>query len=119
MNYEHYKKLLRKRQDELTQDVQRYDGEVLDAPVSDVGDSADMSVSDLAKSEAADLSATANGELGLVQDALKRIDKGTYGKCIECDEDIPAARLEAVPWAEYCLKDQQAHEPEMAKPATL
>jgi DnaK suppressor protein len=84
-----------------------------------VGDTEDMAVSDQAKSQAADLSSTANGELGLVQDALKRIEKGTYGKCVECAEEISLARLEAVPWAPYCLKDQQEHEQGMAQPAML
>ena len=119
MNFEHYKQLLLARQDVLTDDVQRYDGEVLDSQADQVGDTIDASVSDQAKSQAADLSSTANGELGLVQDALRRIEKGTYGKCVECAEEIPPARLEAVPWAPYCLKDQEAHEPEMASPATL
>lgn len=119
MNLEHFKKLLLARQDELTEDVQRYDAEVLDSQVAEVGDTPDMAVSDQTKSQAADLSSTANGELGLVQDALKRIEKGTYGKCVECAEDIPVARLEAVPWAPYCLQDQEAHEQGMAKPATL
>jgi DnaK suppressor protein len=121
MNTEHYKKLLLARQDELLKDVHRYDAEVLEAPAADVGDNADKSVADVAKSEAADLSSTADGELGLVVDALKRIEKGTYGICVDCGETIAPARLEAVPWAPYCLKDQnlqdRAHG--MAKPATL
>jgi DnaK suppressor protein len=121
MNLEHYKKLLLARQDELMEAVRRYGAGVLDSPVAEVGDDADLAVSDQAKSESADLSSTANGELGLVQDALKRIEKGTYGICVECGEAITPARLGAVPWAPYCLKDQQAHDRAagMAKPATL
>jgi DnaK suppressor protein len=121
MNFEHYKNLLLARHNVLTQDVSDYDAEVLDSQVSEVGDKTDMAVSDEAKSFAADLSSTANGELGLVEDALKRIEKGTYGKCVECAEDIPTSRLEAVPWAPYCLKDQEAHDLEhgFKKVATL
>lgn len=121
MNFEHFKKLLLAREDELTDDVERYDAAVLDSQVAEVGDNADASVSDFAKSTAADASSTAAGELGLVQDALKRIQKGTYGKCVECGEPIPVARLEAVPWAPYCLKDQAVHDEAMGmtKPATL
>ncbi len=110
MNFEYYKKLLLDRQDELTDDVHQYDAEVLESPTDEVGDNADASVSDDAKSRAADLSSTATGELALVEEALKRIEKGTYGKCVECAEDIPEARLRAVPWAPYCLKDQQEHD---------
>jgi DnaK suppressor protein len=121
MNLEHYKKLLLARQTELTKDVKRYDAEVLDSQVSEVGDNSDVAVSDQAKSAAADLSSTAEGELGLVQDALKRIQNGTYGKCVDCGETIPPARLEAVPWAPYCLKDQEIHDRAQGttKPATL
>ena len=119
MDFEHYKTLLLRRRDELTEDVHRYDADVLDSQVAEVGDTVDSSVSAFAKSQAADLSSTATGELGLVEDALKRIESGTYGKCIECGETIPPARLDAVPWAPYCIKDQEAAEQGMAKPATL
>ena len=121
MNTDHYKKLLLARRDELLEDVQRYDADVIGAPSTDVGDNSDMAITDQAKSEAADLSSTANGELGLVEDALKRIEKSTYGVCVDCGEPIAEARLEAVPWAPYCLKDQNRHDRVhgMAKPATL
>jgi len=83
MNLEHYKKLLLARQSELTQDVHRYDAEILDSQAEEVGDNTDVAVADEAKSAAADLSSTATGELGLVQDALKRIENGSYGTCVE------------------------------------
>ena len=38
-----------------------------------------------------------------VNDALERIEKGTYGLCLECGKPIPQARLEAIPEAELCL----------------
>jgi len=39
--------------------------------------------------------------------ALHRIDIGTYGVCAECEEPISAKRLEAVPWAKYCVSCQE------------
>ncbi len=45
-----------------------------------------------------------------VQDALKRIEDGTYGRCIVCGQPIPEKRLEAIPWAARCIKDEQALE---------
>jgi len=42
-----------------------------------------------------------------VTDALRRIQIGTYGVCHECDEPISAKRLDAVPWAKYCVKCQE------------
>lgn len=42
--------------------------------------------------------------------ALARIRAGTYGTCIDCGEDIPEARLSALPTAMCCVKCQQAYE---------
>lgn len=36
--------------------------------------------------------------------ALKRIDEGTYGLCVNCGQPIPEKRLEALPWAERDVK---------------
>lgn len=41
-----------------------------------------------------------------VEAALKRIEDGTYGFCVDCGEPIPEKRLEAIPWASRCVKDQ-------------
>ena len=43
--------------------------------------------------------------LSEIDAALKRIDDGTYGKCTKCGKEIPAERLEAVPWASLCIDD--------------
>jgi len=40
--------------------------------------------------------------------ALRRIDEGSFGTCQECDEDIHAKRLAAVPWAAFCIRCQEA-----------
>jgi DnaK suppressor protein len=45
-----------------------------------------------------------------IDQALERIDAGTYGRCSICDTTIPGERLEAVPWAALCV-------PCSAKPA--
>jgi DnaK suppressor protein len=41
-----------------------------------------------------------------VQRALTRIEDGTYGYCIVCGQPIPEKRLEALPWAARCVKDE-------------
>lgn len=61
-----------------------------------------------------------NKFLGYLEDALKRIDAGTYGICIECIEEpqhlcgtcplIPKERLEAVPHSQHCLPIKQRQE---------
>jgi DnaK suppressor protein len=42
-----------------------------------------------------------------IMDALHRIELGVYGVCMECEEPISAKRLEAVPWARYCVGCQE------------
>lgn len=41
------------------------------------------------------------------QEALVRIEDGTYGVCDECGQAISTKRLEAVPWANYCISCQE------------
>jgi DnaK suppressor protein len=49
----------------------------------------------------------AQHHLALVQAALDRIDAGTYGTCQRCGSPIGAERLEALPWAAYCIDCQR------------
>jgi DnaK suppressor protein len=42
-----------------------------------------------------------------VRAALARIDDGTWGICTRCEEDINPKRLNAVPWAPYCISCQE------------
>ncbi len=39
-----------------------------------------------------------------VEDALAKIEAGTYGTCEDCGREISSARLEAVPAARYCIE---------------
>lgn len=45
-----------------------------------------------------------------VQEALKRFDAGSYGACVHCAEPIAMPRLQAVPWARYCIDCQELQE---------
>jgi DnaK suppressor protein len=48
------------------------------------------------------------GQLRLVEEALDRLDAGDYGFCLECDEPIAEKRLNALPWARYCVACQES-----------
>lgn len=41
--------------------------------------------------------------LTLVNNALQRLEDGTYGQCLQCGQPIAPKRLEALPWAERCV----------------
>jgi DnaK suppressor protein len=45
-----------------------------------------------------------------IEEALWRLEKGTYGICRECNEPIAPARLNAIPWARLCItcKEKQS-----------
>jgi DnaK suppressor protein len=43
-----------------------------------------------------------------VQSALRRIDAGTFGTCLDCEEHISLKRLAALPWGPLCLTCQDA-----------
>lgn len=42
-----------------------------------------------------------------IRRALDRIADGSYGVCLHCEEDISPKRINAVPWAAYCIKCQE------------
>jgi RNA polymerase-binding transcription factor DksA len=42
-----------------------------------------------------------------IDDALRKIDDGTYGTCEVCRKPIAAERLDAIPWARLCIDDQR------------
>jgi len=53
-----------------------------------------------------------DAELGEVEHALRRLDDGTYGKCEACGQPMDDDRLQALPAARFCLKDQAVAERE-------
>jgi DnaK suppressor protein len=42
-----------------------------------------------------------------ISDALRRLENRTYGVCPECEAPISTKRLDAVPWARYCVTCQE------------
>jgi DnaK suppressor protein len=45
-----------------------------------------------------------------VEDALRRIDEGRYGRCASCGSTIHVLRLNAVPWTRFCINCQELAE---------
>ena len=43
-----------------------------------------------------------------LRSAIDRIEDGTYGICLECEEEIAPRRLRAIPWAQRCIQCQEA-----------
>src|SRR3989441_9488034 len=51
--------------------------------------------------------------LRFIQEAMKAMDRGQYGECVRCGEDINEKRLDAVPWATMCIRCQEETEMEI------
>jgi DnaK suppressor protein len=58
-------------------------------------------------------------QLRLVEQALDRLEAGAFGVCLGCERPISPKRLEAIPWAEFCVECQEragAPEPAGSEP---
>ena len=110
IDIEKYKSKLQAREQELLHDRRTAEQEVIDAPSAEVEDALDRANSSEAREDAERTLDREYTELEEVQDALQRIEAGTYGICEICGEPIQPARLDAIPWARYCLKDASQRE---------
>jgi RNA polymerase-binding protein DksA len=45
-----------------------------------------------------------------VRAALEALERGEYGVCVDCEEPISTRRLEVLPWAQLCVRCQDAQE---------
>ena len=73
-------------------------------------DPADMAANAYTKELLISMSANDRMLLQLIDEALGRVEKGEYGECVNCGEQVQSKRLDAVPWARYCLKCQDLQE---------
>jgi len=101
-------KLLERRNELLTR-IQ----ELTSVPTQSVsGDKVDQAIASLEREDTSMHLQVEISELHDIQDALKRIERGEYGKCESCGKRIGAARLEALPYAMLCLQCKQMEENE-------
>jgi DnaK suppressor protein len=73
-------------------------------------DPADMAANAYTKELLISMSANDRKLLQLIDEALARVESGDYGECVNCNEPVQEKRLNAVPWARYCLSCQDKQE---------
>lgn len=78
--------------------------------VGEVHDRADESVADLFSDTRIDSHHRAIEELNEVREALRRIEDKSYGRCIDCGNEIGIARLNAFSVAKRCIKCKENYE---------
>jgi DnaK suppressor protein len=96
----------------LQQQIARLDEEFAEEsstrPTSD--DEVDAGSATSERERTMSLARHARGQLALIEQALGRMDDGTYGSCTSCGNPIPPARLEARPQSVLCVTCQRAQE---------
>lgn len=73
-------------------------------------DNGDWSVVDLSEDISLRQLSTHRETLLKIDEALRKIREGTYGKCEDCGEDISVERLKVLPFAIYCIDCQERRE---------
>lgn len=79
-------------------------------------DPADMAANAYTKELLISMSANDRRLLELIDEALKRVESGDYGDCVNCGEPVQEKRLDAVPWARFCLRCQDLQERGLLNP---
>ena len=103
-----YKRLLEAEERRLLGSLKQAQPDVQE--LSDPSSAIDRSDASVADEEKSNLFQEADSDLATlnqVRDALKRIENGTFGKCVVDGGPIDEKRLRAVPWTPYCLKHEQ------------
>lgn len=103
----HYRRILTARRKELASATVRAEAEVGDQDELATLDDGDRAISDVAKADLLEEAGRDSEQLEQIEAALGRMDQGTYGTCAVCGKEIPIARLDAVPWADLCVRDQE------------
>ncbi|MCK5533484.1 TraR/DksA family transcriptional regulator [bacterium] len=69
----------------------------------EVGDIADAAFDSVERELLFELNDNERRILGNVEDALLKIEKGTYGSCEKCGKEIEIERLKVMPFAKFCI----------------
>ncbi|MEW6161775.1 MAG: TraR/DksA C4-type zinc finger protein [Nitrospirota bacterium] len=73
-------------------------------------DNGDWSIVNLSQDVSLKQLSTHRETLLKIDEALRKLDEGTYGKCEDCGEDINEERLKVLPFAIYCRDCQEKRE---------
>jgi DnaK suppressor protein len=104
---EQYKKKLEEKRRELSEAYTKNRHYGRESDEGGTQDLADKASSSYTKEFLYSLSNTEKSILEEVQHAIERMDDGEYGTCMECGEKISKKRLDAVPWARFCVPCQE------------
>lgn len=104
---EYFRKRLETRQQDLRRMVSRTEQDGRSVDEDSAQDIADRAASSYNKEFLFHQSNNDRQLLQMVESALDRIRKGSFGECISCGKEINPKRLEAVPWTRHCIECQE------------
>jgi DnaK suppressor protein len=103
--------VLIQKQDELSEIVHRKKEEQeFQQEDPEIGDEADIATRSVEKELLFDITDSEKQTLDKIEAALRKIEKGVFGRCESCQKTIPRLRLEVMPWARYCIPCQSRNE---------
>jgi DnaK suppressor protein len=111
---EHFREMLVQKKLSLTDMVVRTEGYGREKEPA-IQDVADMAVESYTKEFMFGKSSGDRAILQMINEALERIEDESYGTCVHCGEPIHPKRMEAVPWAQFCLRCQGLQEKGLLK----
>lgn len=105
-------KELKKHLEELKAEAEARlkDKKNMDMPEAEVGDPIDVAGQSMDKELLFELSGNSHNTIGQIEAALRKIEKGIYGRCELCRQPIPKKRIKALPFARYCVHCQTSSE---------
>lgn len=109
MNVEDYRSRLEQLERDLTRRLAR-DVDTGRNVTNDQAEPGDVAMTEELKDDYFTVAESDASVLTQIRDALRRIDDGTYGRCVIDGEPIEEKRLQSIPWTPYCLKHQQEFE---------
>src|SRR6516164_2365565 len=95
--------ILRRLRDETYEGIARYRQDQSEEKESSRGDEMDVARASAAVDAHANLIDRAESRLRLIDEALARVDNGTYGICADCSDEIGLERLKVLPFAVRCV----------------
>lgn len=116
---EHYRRILIARRSELADGTARAESAAADQEGLGHLDTGDRATADVAKEDLLQEAGRESEQLWQIEAALAHIEAGTYGICDDCGNEIPVLRLDAVPWALLCVKDQEISDTKRRADGTL
>jgi DnaK suppressor protein len=106
-----FREILTQKQEELSEIVHRKKEEQeFQQEDPEIGDEADIATRSVEKEILFDITDSEKQNLDGIEAALRKIEKGVFGRCESCQKTIPRLRLDVMPWARYCISCQSRNE---------